>query len=68
MLKIFIFLNFYFFYMPKPKSEEWFNQIRNNIRDTFQNITTEILEVFEERPSYVQMRLSVDRGASFGLC
>ncbi|MFX1444952.1 MAG: GNAT family N-acetyltransferase [Promethearchaeota archaeon] len=47
--------------MPKPKSEDWFNQIRKNIRDTFQNITAEILDVFEERPSYVQMRLPVDK-------
>jgi len=47
--------------MPKPKSEDWFNQIRKNIRDTFQNITAEILEVFEERPSYVQMRLPVEK-------
>ncbi|MFX1340598.1 MAG: GNAT family N-acetyltransferase [Promethearchaeota archaeon] len=47
--------------MPKPKSEDWFNQIRKNIRDTFQNITAEILDVFNERPSYVQMRLPVDK-------
>ena len=47
--------------MPKPTSEDWFNQIRKNIRDTFQNITDEILEVFEQRPSYVQMRLPVSR-------
>ncbi len=47
--------------MTKPKSEDWFNQIRKNIRDTFQNITTEILDVFEERPSYVDMRLPVEK-------
>ena len=47
--------------MPKPKSEEWYNQIKNNIRDTFQNITTEILDIFEERPSYVQLRLPVEK-------
>ena len=47
--------------MPKPKSEEWFNQIKKNIRDTFQNITTEILHIFEERPSYVKMRLPVEK-------
>jgi len=47
--------------MPKPKSEDWFNQIRKNIRDTFQNITDQILDVFEERPSYVQMVLPVDK-------
>jgi ribosomal protein S18 acetylase RimI-like enzyme len=47
--------------MPKPKSEDWFNQIRKNIRETFQNITDEIRDVFEERPSYVQMVLPVDK-------
>lgn len=47
--------------MPKPKSDDWFNQIRKNIRNTFQNITAEILDIFEERPSYIQMRLPVEK-------
>ena len=47
--------------MPKPKPEDWFNQIRKTIRDSFQNITDEILDIFEERPSYIQLSLDVNK-------
>ena len=47
--------------MPKPKSEDWFANLRRTIRETFQNISTEIYDLFEERPSYIQFQMDVNK-------
>ncbi len=47
--------------MPKPKSEDWFANLRRTIRETFQNISTEINDLFEERPSYIQFQMDVNK-------
>jgi ribosomal protein S18 acetylase RimI-like enzyme len=46
--------------MANPRKKNWLDQLRDTIRDTFQNITDEFLDMFDERPSYIQMRLPVD--------
>jgi ribosomal protein S18 acetylase RimI-like enzyme len=47
--------------MPKPNSGDWFTNLRKTIRETFQNISTEIYDLFEERPSYIQFRMDVTK-------
>jgi ribosomal protein S18 acetylase RimI-like enzyme len=45
--------------MNEPNFENWFNNLGKSIKETFQTISSEVWDLFEERPSYLLMRLPV---------
>lgn len=47
--------------MPNPKSEDWLEHLRKSISKTFQNLSTEVYDLFDERPSYINMILPVNK-------
>jgi ribosomal protein S18 acetylase RimI-like enzyme len=47
--------------MAEPNFEKWLNTLGKSIKETFQTISSEMWDLFEERPSYVLMRLPVSK-------